>query len=158
MLLYVLPTFGPSNFMTAITTIATSETGIGEAISSRIKSVENGKDLLTVSHTFQSPEEIQKALNAAKDMPLRDLAAQAAEAVCKEANALVGLAVICRPDVDENADNEQGSAVAVYMESNLRSRAYGFGGKSELAKAWVSSWAMSNAWRMLKEKFEVAAH
>ena len=87
-------------------------------------------------------------------MPLRQLAERAAEAASHKSNARVGIAVVSYPDLEEDhADKEEGTAIAVYLDGNLRSRAYGFGGRTDTAQSWSSTWAMSMAWRMLKEVF-----
>jgi hypothetical protein len=53
-----------------------------------------------------------------------------------------------------HADSEAGTAIAVHTDEKSRSRTYGFGGKSDTAPEWASTWAMSMLWQMLKEKFD----
>lgn len=134
-------------------TLAISETGLNGALSTKIKSLAHGNDVLTFAEEFTNPGALFNARPTLSGNPLREASAQLAEHICREYKATVALAVICHPDIDENADTTQGTAVAVYTPENVRSRIYGFGGKSELAVTWVTSWAFSAAWQMLQEKF-----
>ncbi len=134
-------------------TISITETGIGTPISARIRSVGEGETTLATTATYDHPEDLQSALSTDKDISLRALSLLAAETSCKQSGSIAGVAVVSQPDVDENADTEQGTAVAVYTKRNTYSRIYGFGGQSDLASVWVSTWAMAKLWRMLKEKF-----
>lgn len=133
--------------------VAISETGIGDPIGSKLKAVEQGEAVLAEVKIFAQPGELQSEL-AADTGTLQDLALKAAEAAYRRANGTIGLAVVARPDVRENADTEQGTAVAVYTAEKSRSRVYGFGGQSDVTQEWVTTWAMSMAWQMLKEKFD----
>lgn len=134
--------------------LAISETGIGGAISERLKTASLANRVLTRSEMHASPDDLRRALAINGVVSLRELAERAAEAASKASNAAVGIAVVSHPDMDEHhADREEGTAIAVYLDGNLRSRAYGFGGQAETAKSWASTWAMSMAWRMLKEAF-----
>jgi nicotinamide-nucleotide amidase len=134
--------------------LALSETGIGGAISERIKLTQSAEQVLASSEIHRHPDELRRQLSAASDLPIRELAERAAEAAAKAANTSLGIAVVSYPEMDEHhADREEGTAIAVYLDGGLRSRAYGFGGQAETAKSWASTWAMSMAWRMLKETF-----
>jgi nicotinamide-nucleotide amidase len=62
----------------------------------------------------------------------------------------VGIAVLADPDrVDDHADQDEGSAFAVVYSGRLRSRAYGFGGQSELVQQWSGTWALAMAWQLV---------
>jgi len=143
------------SFETHHATLAISETGIGEAISERIKQSPYADHILAATEAFGNPEALRHSLSAGKDVPLRELAELAAKNVSKQAHATAGIAIVSFPDMDEHhADREEGTAIAVYLDGKIRSRAYGFGGQSETATSWGSTWAMSTAWRMLKEAFD----
>lgn len=134
--------------------LAISETGIGAAISEQVKKTPLASRVLAMTEIHASPGDLRHALSMNDAVPIRALAERAAEAVSKVSSATVGIAVVSYPDMDEHhADREEGTAIAVYLDGNLRSRAYGFGGQAETAKSWASTWAMSMAWRMLKEAF-----
>lgn len=129
--------------------IAISETGLHGAVAARM-----GKFSTLVHITGY---ETVSALSAALDMPentlLRDLAGQEAERQQRATNAAAGVAVVSLSDDDtDRADREERTVVAVYANNMLRTRAYGFGGQSEIAQTWVVSWALASIWRMLKEK------
>ncbi len=76
------------------------------------------------------------------DLARRERESQAAEAC---------LVVLSWPQLDENADVEQGSAIAICTEQALSYRVYGFGARSHLAREWLSRWGLANLWRMLKD-------
>lgn len=133
-------------------TVAITEAGIGDAFSGRLKLTEAGESVLRASWTFDDPDQTREKFSLATDTPLQDAAQRTAQVICESSGATLGIAILCYPDVNENADTEQGSAVAIYMPGNTRSRVYGFGGQSESAQAWVSTWALANGWRMLREK------
>jgi nicotinamide-nucleotide amidase len=132
--------------------VAISETGINSAISSRLKGAPDVEQVLADVWSYPHPDDLRVVLSAPDDLPIRQLAEMAAEAASRKANAEVGIAVVCQPDMDEqHADAEQGTAIAVYTAEKSRSRAYGFGGQSETAREWSGTWSMSMAWRMLRE-------
>ena len=58
--------------------------------------------------------------------------------------------VLSYPNRDENADVEQGSAVAISTASQTRFRGYGFGSRSNLAREWISRWGLASLWSMLE--------
>jgi hypothetical protein len=134
--------------------LAVSETGIGAAVSERIKRSQLAERVLAVSETYEQPDDLRRALSIESELPIRELAERAAEVICKDSDAVIGIAIVSYPDMDEHhTDQEEGTALAVYFDGNLRSRAYGFGAQADLAKSWASTWAMSMAWRMLVETF-----
>lgn len=134
--------------------LAISETGIGNAISEKMKKTSLVERVLAFSQMQNHPDDLRRALSIANDVSLRELAERAAKALSLNSNRLVGIAAVSYPEMDEDhADKEEGTAIAVCLDGTLRSRAYGFGGRSDTAQSWVSTWAMSMAWRMLKEAF-----
>jgi nicotinamide-nucleotide amidase len=134
--------------------IAVVEAGIDAAIGSRIQKI-NGGNVLLYNQQYSSPMELQQALQRDDLLSLRDLAQYAAEAICLQNNTNVGIALVSQPNMDaQHADSEEGTAVAVYTQDEARSRAFGFGGQSEEARAWGGTWSMSMAWGMLKKKFD----
>lgn len=136
-------------------TLAISETGIGDTVSRVIEAVEQGKQVIQVVETHPLPDVLRAALGADETVAIRTLAEQAAERLQKQSNAAAAIAIVSDPDLRERADSESGTAIAVFMPGNVRSRVYGFGGQSDLAAAWVSSWSLSMLWRMLKEKWDM---
>ncbi len=99
---------------------------------------------------FASPAELYAASSHdPASMSLAELAVEIAQRSRQELNAAASIVVLCRPDLDESADIEQGSAVAVATEKSLRYRAYGFGARSSLAREWISRWGLANLWRQL---------
>ena len=82
---------------------------------------------------------------------LRGRAEAAAILMATSGANTVGIAVIADPERGEDhADTDEGSAFAVCVNGQLRSRSYGFGGSSDDARRWSATWAMSSAWQMLQ--------
>ncbi len=133
-------------------TLVIGEIGIDPVISGRLKNAP--ADTLKQVVTFSTPEALTQAL-AIESLPLRQLAERAAEQLCNQHGVAVALVVVSHPDaLEDHADSNDGSALAVYVDGNMRSRGYGFGGGTDTAKEWTGTWAMSTAWRMLRERVE----
>jgi nicotinamide-nucleotide amidase len=131
--------------------LAVSETGIGGAISSRLQKSPAYKDVLAAEYNYRDPDALRSALNVDEEITLRDLAHLAAEKICAESGAKIGLAVVSNPDqMNDHADQEAGTAVAVHTSGETSSRVYGFGGQADVAQSWTSTWAMARAWQMLQ--------
>ncbi len=130
-------------------TLAISETGIGTPVSRALEAA--GQNIVRNTEIYTNPAALRLALGETSDIPIRTLAEKAAERACRESDANAAIAVVSEPEVIENADTEGGTAIAVYMDGSVRSRVYGFGGQSDLAPAWVTTWSLSMLWRMIKE-------
>lgn len=132
--------------------LAVSETGLGDAITRRLKSVPTESSVLLKAELFPRPKDLAWELSMPENADLRDLATQAAEKAWRTSGATLGIAVVSDPDrLQDQADTNAGTAVAVHMEGKTRSRVYGFGGQDDTARLWTSTWAMAMAWRMLQE-------
>ena len=125
-------------------TLAISETGI-DAISRRVQSAPDGNRILTYTEHHASPADLVNGT-----LNLQDMASEIARRIATDHQALVGIAVISKPDQqNDQADSDVGTAVAVYVHGEISSRVYGFGSNAEEAGKWTSTWALSRAWRML---------
>lgn len=134
-------------------TLAVSETGVGDPIGQHLKRVTGNEKAFLKDEIYDSPDSVQQALHLDSTLPIREMAEKVAEIVCNSSHANAGIAVVSRPDMDDqHADSENGTAIAVYTPERSRSRVYGFGGQGETAPTWVSTWAMSMLWQMLQEK------
>ncbi len=132
-------------------TLVIGEIGLEPVISTRLRNAEALKAVVS----YATPEDLIHSLGIADPLPLRQLAERAAEALARQNAAGVALVVLSRPDaLDDRDDSAEGTALAVYVVGNLRSRVYGFGGGTDTAKEWTGTWAMSMAWRMLRERIE----
>ncbi|MEO1441817.1 MAG: CinA family nicotinamide mononucleotide deamidase-related protein [Chloroflexota bacterium] len=134
-------------------TLAITETGIGTTISERLLTA-MGADLMHTTELHESPEALREFL-AIEDGSLQALANGAAKRLLEQTGATVSIAVVSRPDVDENSDKEAGTAVVVCTAEKARHRVYGFGGRNENVKQFVGNWSTAIAWRMAKELFNV---
>lgn len=86
---------------------------------------------------------------------IRAAAERAAQTTAADSGADIGIAIVSRAhgNVDQ-ADSEALSAIAVWSAGSARSRSYGFGADADSAHEWLSLWALSMAWRMLRERTE----
>ena len=111
-------------------TLAISEVGIGDPVSSRIKAVPGGDAVLVFTEQADSPD---------GEPDLREMAQSRAQQ-------------ISNPDYNsDRADSDVGTAVAVFTGGKVSSRVYGFGSKAEESRLWTSTWTLARAWRMLDE-------
>lgn len=135
-------------------TIAISETGIAPVVSSRLQAVENNSTFLKESRLFDDIESLSNSLGVSENH-VKKLAETAAQQLSEESGATLAIAIVSRSGAQEDhADTDELSAMAVYSDGKIRSRAYGFGGGTDEAKHWTGTWAMSMAWRMLRERLE----
>ena len=105
------------------------------------------------SDSYAHPDEMydRYAIDAAA-VSLKDFAIDIAQRIRLQQNVDASILVLSDPDLDENADVEQGSAVAVSTARHTRYRVYGFGTRSNLARDWLSRWGLACLWRLLREE------
>lgn len=131
--------------------VAITEVATGGVVETRLRTLPEAEQIIAESVLFDDIPSMVTVLRL-ENAPVRELALRAAEAMYKRHQASIGIAVVSRPDMDEHhADSDEGTAIAVYLPEKSRSRVYGFGGQSEVARAWAGTWSMSMAWNMLKE-------
>lgn len=135
-------------------TIAVSETGISPVVSERLKLADGAAAFLKETRYFENTDALSQTLKT-NEIHVQKLAEAAAQQLSDETNVTLAIAVVSLTGAQEDrADNDALSAIAVYSEGKVRSRAYGFGGGTDEAKRWTGTWAMSMAWRMLRERLE----
>ena len=110
-----------------------------------------------ISSTMEHPNDVYAQYQIDPDMPLKDCAIQIAKENLADTNTYAVIVIMSYPEIDENADIEQGSVVVVVSNDIEvpKYRVYGFGARSDLAKDWMPRWGLSNLWRLLKENFDV---
>ncbi len=128
-------------------TIAVLEAGLEDAIVSKLLPFNNGATILADVQQVNHPDDLNLGVTE-----LKDKAEQIAKKIYHQHDVVASIAILSYPDVDENPDKEASTAVCVYTSEHQRVRIYGFGGKSNLARDWVSRWAMSVLWQMLREQ------
>ena len=113
-----------------------------------------GDSNLLSATRYDNPQQLYNhySVNEA-DVSLRECAIDVAQRDRVERGVDASIAVLSYPDLDENADIEQGSAIAICTAWNMRYRVYGFGTQSNLAREWLSRWGLANLWRMIKERY-----
>jgi nicotinamide-nucleotide amidase len=133
--------------------VAVAEAGIADG--GLVKTLESiDPALLAHSYTFDDPDALRAWLGAPVHAPLNELARLAGEALLRQGDdhpAAAAMVIVSRPDVDESADSQEGTAIVVMAGGRTRQRTYGFGAMSELARNWARTWALSATWQMLKE-------
>lgn len=133
--------------------ISVIEAGIEDAVATKLAIAPNSDDVIAHQVQYANPAQLKEAIGSKND-DLRELATEAARYVEQIGKASIGIAIVSKPEVDENADSDYATVVAVTQGDTVHSRVYGFGGQSNLASGWLSRWAMSIAWRMVKEKLD----
>lgn len=124
------------------------EAGLPGVISERLDSSLS----LVTAEAFAHPDDMFKKLRRdSRDTTLRELAVDAVQRSRRESGSDACVVSLSYPDLDENADLEQGSAIAIATADGVAYRAYGFGARSVLAEDWLSRWGLANLWRMLKD-------
>lgn len=128
-------------------TLALSETGIGHALVDRLGTVPGYRDVLCHAEAHDSP-----ATLPLRDEDLRKLAGDHAQQLAGRHNADVAIVVVSDPErLEDQADRDVGTAVAVAVDGAVATRVYGFGPRSREARLWTGTWSMAQAWRMLGE-------
>jgi len=132
-----------------------AEIGVDPLVSERFKAAPGAAEVLNGVISYPTPEALAQALAIVEPLALRPLAEHAAVSLCNQHNAGAALVVVSRLDAfEDHADSADGSAIAVSVNGKIRSRVYGFGGGTDTARQWTGTWAMSMAWRMLRESLE----
>ena len=101
--------------------------------------------------SYSHPSEVYARYAVDAAVSLKDLAIDIAERIRLEQRADASILVLSYPHLNDSADIEQGSAVAVSTEQDTRWRVYGFGAGSNLARDWLARWGLACLWRLLKE-------
>jgi nicotinamide-nucleotide amidase len=125
------------------------EAGMGGVIGSVLRD-QQGQGAAVVS--FADPDAMRRHLDLPIPPSHRELASQALVAARRSNEADLIIIVISRPDIEESADSDETTVVMVAKGEQVRQRSYGFGGKSELARHWVTTWALASAWWLLRER------
>lgn len=134
--------------------LALTEAGIGTSIYERL--AEPLGEVLVLAEAHDSPETLAVALGVGENLPLEALAERAAQQLRERTGCTVSIAVVSRPDVDENADTQAGTVVTVCTAAKTRQRVYGFGGRSADVKRFVGNWGTAVAWRLVREELDGA--
>jgi len=129
------------------------EAGLSDAVVTKLRAA-GGEDCLVSVREYATPQEAIESMPEITSESWREFAAQAAEHLAQEEGVETAIVILSDPEVGESADNREATAVAIYSSVRAQSRVYGFGAKADLTREWVSRWAMSVVWRMMKEKFD----
>lgn len=135
--------------------LAISTTGIENVVAERLRSVVDSESVVMLARTHDDPDKLRNALQLDAAISLRQLAEHEARQLCKETGVMLGIAVVCYPHREQDqADVDEGSAIAVCVGDEVRSRVYGFGGQNDTARLWTGNWSLSMGWRMLKDNLK----
>jgi nicotinamide-nucleotide amidase len=107
----------------------------------------NVSDIVGRVEYYENPSKLQEEIQIESDS-VREYAQRLADELLKTAD--FSLVVISNPNIEESADNEDATVIAIAGMGQSQSRGYGFGGKSELAQGWITRWGLANIWRMTK--------
>ena len=125
--------------------MALGEIGIGHALVDRLGAVPDYRQVLCHAEAHDTPATIEP-----EGGDLRELASSYAGALARQHAVDVAIAVISDPErLEDQADRDIGTAVAVCVDGRVVSRVYGFGPRSREARLWTGTWSMAQAWRLL---------
>lgn len=126
--------------------LAVVEAGVESIVGERLKDAD--QTLIKALRQFPSVA----SAGAEPETPVREIAERLAASSAVDSHADMGIALVSLSGSEEDrADKDELSASAVYFRGEVRSRSYGFGGKTDTARVWTGTWAMAQAWRLLKE-------
>ncbi|MCY4064533.1 MAG: CinA family nicotinamide mononucleotide deamidase-related protein [Chloroflexi bacterium] len=109
-------------------------------------------DALRTKHYDDPSQVFQRFAISPADLSLTDIASDVAKRIRIQEGVDACIVVLSYPELDENADVEQGSAIAISTAAETRFRGYGFGTRSTLAREWISRWGLASLWRMLQNE------
>lgn len=132
-------------------TVSVIEAGIHSGLESQIQKSPAGHQPLKSYQHYDHPDRLASVYPEMSDLSLRQLSEQAAITLREQSASNYAIVIASLPDVNENADSQYGSSLAIAHAGGVVSRGYGFGAKSEVIKDWLSRWALSTIWRMVKE-------
>jgi nicotinamide-nucleotide amidase len=135
----------------AAQTLAFIEAGISTGMHEKLQHFAGAYELIIQHDAYADPTSFQMAHKEYTTLNLRELAERSAEDLRKSSGSSYAIALFSLPDVNENADIEYGTALAISHEKGISSRVYGFGAQSEVIQDWMSRWALANVWRISKE-------
>lgn len=135
-------------------TLAVATVGIEDVIGETVSKAD--ASIVKPATTFAELEALKTAYSVNGAANLREVATQAALKLRSESGATVNMVIICSPEINESADAQEATVVAIAVNDQSRSRAYGFGGQNPLLREFVCTWSMAWAWGMVKEQFESA--
>ncbi len=131
--------------------MAVLQAGIGDALTPALRAVPGGEAILASTTIYDDPESARLAYGAQSGLSLRELGRQLAERVRQQTGAQVAIVILSNPELDEDSDAAEGTVIVVNGPQQIQDRAYGFGGRSDVARVWGTTWSLSMAWRMLRE-------
>lgn len=143
------------DFMQANTAkITMIHAGIDPVIEQSLLKFPGGADVIDQSLHYADVESLQAAYQIDSSTSMRESAETIARRLQQAGKAEVTIVIIANPDIEEGDDTTEATVLCVDAGNAARTRVYGFGAKSDFARAWGRSWLLSSAWRMLKEKFD----
>jgi nicotinamide-nucleotide amidase len=125
------------------------EIGLGDAIAQVLKTA-NGTDCFDTL-LFENPVAAYAHYGIDPLISLRTAAEDILKRVQQDMGDDIVIIVMSQPDIEEGADSKSGTAIAVAANHELRSREYGFGGKSSTTAQWVTTWSLSMLWQLIRK-------
>lgn len=128
--------------------MAVVEAGIDDGILRKIKGHVGYADVVMQAEHFESPQAMTARYPREAEESLQTYARRIAQSIAVAGG--FGVVVVCETNVDEGSDAEEASAVAISDGTRTSARSYGFGGRSELSRTWLSRWGLARLWLMAK--------
>lgn len=128
-------------------TLGVVDAGLGGTLAAILTGV------VTESALYDSPDTLRSELKSTHSS-LRQLTEAAAQQQT-DSGLTLSIAIASRPEIEESADSAEGTSVTVRFGDTVRTRVYGFGAKSDLVRTWIKTWALAQAWWLLKDSANV---
>lgn len=125
-------------------TIGIVDAGLNSALSGLLGT------LVVYNDVYETPEQLRVKLDMT-DASLRQLTEAAAAEIAARGAVSVVIAVVSRPDVEESPDASETTVVTVRKGDTVKTRVYGFGARSDLVRTWIKTWALAQAWWLLRD-------
>ncbi len=131
--------------------LSVSEIGIDDFVHRAVLDTPSGDRVIADHQHYADLDALNISMGGQGTQSIRELAEITARHSCRDDASVAAIVIVTDPMRDESEDSDGGTAIAVCAKGNMRSRIYGFGGRSEIAASWTTTWAMSMLWQMLSE-------
>jgi competence/damage-inducible protein CinA-like protein len=128
--------------------VAVLEAGIEDGILKKVERHVGYASVVVHAERFESPDALAVAYPREPEEGLQAHARRIAQSIAQGVG--FGVVVVCEPNVDEGQDTVEASTVAVSDGTRTSARSYGFGGRSELSRTWLSRWGLARLWLMAR--------
>lgn len=132
--------------------LSVTEAGIVDLLSASLRASGEEAGVLRSVDSFSHPDLIEVEGDAAQTLSDKALSVAMNQKLAHQTNA--SICVLSLPRSEDQSDTAHLTAVAICVGEKQAIRTYGFGAQVEYARDWVSRWAFSLTWRLLRDQIE----